>query len=256
MACLAYLINLPRDAQRRERMQQELAAMHLRHEWVEAVYGKTLSDAERRTWYDEAVNQRRYHQALMPGEIGCYASHLQVAQRLLDSGEPYALVLEDDVHLLPELHAVLEAVTQLPASWDMIKLVGREQEQPLRSWPLPGLQGRATLIRYRRVPSRTGAYLLSRRGAAKLRQRLPFFRPVDVDLRYWWETDLQIYGVQPYPITRSADSAVSTINVQAAPRHVLRWRKIINQWHYSWLNRKMNQRWLRLGLDGWKSSGV
>lgn len=243
MACLAYLINLPRDAQRRERMQQELAAMHLRHEWVEAVYGKTLSDAERRTWYDEAANQRRYHQALMPGEIGCYASHLQVAQRLLDSGEPYALVLEDDVHLLPELRAVLEAVAQLPAQWDMIKLVGREQEPVLQHWSLPGLTAATRLIRYRRAPSRTGAYLLSRSGAHKLLQtRRPFFRPVDVDIRYWWESDLRLYGVLPYPITRSVDSAQSTIGLQAAPRAVRRWRKLLNQWQFTLANRQANQR--------------
>ncbi len=243
MGCLAYLINLPRDVQRCERMHSELATMNIRYERVEAVYGKALSEAERRTWYDETTNQRRYHQSLTPGEIGCYASHQQVAQRLLDSREPYALVLEDDVHLLPELHAVLKAVADLPEQWDMIKLVGRDHEQAIQRWPFPGLNHKTQLIRYRRAPSRTGAYLLSRSGANKLlKQHRPFFRPVDVDIRYWWESGIRLYGVQPYPITRSVDSALSTIGAQATKRDTRRWRKLLNQLFFSIANSAANRR--------------
>ena len=134
MSCPIYLINLPRDEQRLRVMQQQLDAMQLPFRRMDAVYGKDLSAAERASLYDEARNRRSYHQIMTPGEIGCYASHLRVWQDLAASPHAHALVLEDDVELLPQLPAVLAAMDELAPQWDMIKLVGRDHERSLRAW--------------------------------------------------------------------------------------------------------------------------
>ncbi len=231
--CPVYLINLPRDHERGEQMRQQISALGLETRRVDAVYGKDLQPHERDALYSPALNLARFHKPMSPGEIGCYASHLRVWETMRDDAAPMALVLEDDVALGPELPALLAAVAQLPPQWDMIKLVGRDRERVWRSWPL---LERWRVVRYRRAPSLTGAYLLSREGAAKLAAaRKPFYRPVDVDLRFWWETDLRLYGMLPYPIQLAEASFVSSIGQrEQVGGFMYRWRKFRSQVMYSW----------------------
>jgi glycosyl transferase family 25 len=235
--CPVYLINLPRDRERGEQMRRQIDALQLETRRVDAVYGRDLDAAQRDALYSPTLNRARFHKPLSPGEIGCYASHLRVWELMQHDGAPLALVLEDDVVLGAELPALLDAVARLPADWDMIKLVGRERES-VSARRL--LLDRWALVRYRRAPSLTGAYLLSREGARRLAaSRRPFYRPVDVDLRFWWENDLRLYGLLPYPVSLGAASDVSTLG----PREQVgglayRWRKFRSQLHYtlgSWL---------------------
>ncbi|WP_349743893.1 glycosyltransferase family 25 protein [Roseateles cavernae] len=241
MSCPVYLINLPRDTRRLAVMQAQLQRLALPFEVTPAVYGRDLSAEERARLYSPALNRARFHQAMAPGEIGCYASHLQVWQRLVDSGAPHALVLEDDAELRPELPATLRAVAALPPHWDMIKLIGREPESVLQSWPLPGCA--AELVRYQRAPSLTCAYLVSRDGALKLlRSRRPFFRPIDVDLRHWWEADLRLFGLTPYPAGQTDEATTSSIGSREfGAWWSRRWRKGRTQWHYSRGNTRANR---------------
>jgi glycosyl transferase family 25 len=247
--CPIYLINLPRDAQRLAVMQQQLQSLQLPFEWVQAVYGKDLSDAQRAELYDAQANAARYHQVMTPGEIGCYASHLNVWQRIAEGSAPFALVLEDDVALLPQLPAVLQSVAALAPRWDMIKLVGRDREKPWQRWTLPSPAAGTALIRYRRPPSLTGAYLVSREGAAKLlAAHRPFYRPIDVDLRHWWCSGLRLYGLAPYPISLGEESFVSSIGQRELGQWwSRRWRKARGQWAYNFRNAWANLQLSRQG---------
>ena len=244
-----FLINLPRDEQRLAVMREQLDAIELPFEWVQAVYGKDLSPAEKEALYDSERNAVDYPLPMSPGEIGCYASHLEVWRRVAAAGEcgqPFSLVLEDDVELLEQLPAVLQAVAALPPRWDMIKLVGRDHEKLWQRWPLPEPATGTDLVRYLRAPSLTGAYLLSAVGARKLMQRhARFHRPVDVDLRHWWLSGLRLYGLAPYPIGLGEESFVSSIGARetASSAWGRRWRKARGQWRYNlcnaWFNRAL-----------------
>jgi glycosyl transferase family 25 len=222
-------------------MTRQVAALGSGHvlRKVDAVYGKHLSEEARSSFYSEGLNRQQYPLPLVAGEIGCYASHLLVWQMIADGQDEWAMVLEDDVTLDPKLVPMLNAIAQLPApSWDMIKLLGRQNEQALKSWPVDDL---SQLIRYRRVPSMTSAYLVSREGARKLsRIRRPFGRPVDVDLRYWWEVPLMIYGLYPYPVSLDQTSDQSTIGERDRASGLgYRLRKVGLQFKYSvsnWLH--------------------
>lgn len=231
-----YVINMPSAVERRRRMQASLQAVGLQAEWVEAVVGRELDAQALDALYAPALNRRQFYRPLTPGEIGCYASHLKVWQLMARRGQPCALVLEDDVALEPSLPAVLQALARRGADWDMVKLVGRGSENPAQRLPLAdGVE----LVRYRRVPSLTGAYAISLEGARKLTRRLPpFGRPVDVDLRHHWEFGLRLFGALPYPTRLNEDSLVSTIDGRHSPGLSLgrRLRKLRYQAAYSWNN--------------------
>ena len=92
------------------------------------------------------------------------------------------------------------------------------------------------LQHYRRVPSLTAGYAINRRGAAKLlASRLPFGRPIDVDLRHWWESDqLHVLGLEPAVIELDETSFDSSIGAKIAESGLqAKWRKFRHRLHYT-----------------------
>jgi glycosyl transferase, family 25 len=243
------VINLGAEATRWftvNRALEQAGLNPLRHE---AVCGADLSERACASLYSEALNQRQYHRPLSSGEIGCYASHATVWRQLMQSGASSLAVFEDDVTVVGPLAEVLAAIERLPQQWDLVKLIGRQVERPAARAPLrPGCD----LIAYRRVPSLTGGYVITRRGAAKLLEHHPpFGRPVDVDIRHWWECGLVVLGAYPYPI-REAESARTTTIPNRYHRLDARMRraKLRLQLEYSWTNwRARHRRTTRDGDD-------
>jgi glycosyl transferase family 25 len=229
------VINLASEEARWAAVCRQFRASGIQPERFEAICGEGLSVDRVARLYSPALNQRQYHQPLRPGEIGCYASHLAIWERFVQSGERCIAVFEDDVDIDPDLGAVLEALERARDDWDMVKLIGRRRERTAERMALAG--GRAC-VGYRRVPGLTCAYVLHRRGARKLlRTRVPFGRPIDVDLRHWWECDLKIRGVLPYPVQPAASSLLSTIGGRRPPAdRQTRLRKFLLQVRYSLLN--------------------
>ena len=232
-------INLDKDSERRTRIEGQLAHLGLPGERLPAVWWKHLPPAEQSLLYSAERNHGLYYQPLVDGEKGCYASHIQAWRQLLASDSPALVVLEDDVRLTPQFAEVVNAIAALQEPWDMVKLLGRDREKVRSQRPLvPG----TALVDYSRVPSMTAGYVVSRAGAAKLlAHRQPFGRPIDVDLRFWWECDqLRILGVSPSAIALDDTSEVSSIwDTRDTLTPGQRWRKFTmklaltlgNAWH-------------------------
>lgn len=237
MALPIRYINLDRDQARRERLDAELKELGLPFERFPGVLWTALSEADQRALYDGELNRRQFHKPLVNGEKGCYASHIALWRWLLASPHAGVVVLEDDVRPAPGFAAVCAAIEALPTGWDMIKLIGRAElgkTEKLRSQqPLcPGFQR----VEYRRVPSLTAGYALSRAGATKLlASRVPFGRPIDVDLRHWWESQhLHVQGVAPAAIALDDTSFESSIGMKGDERALgTKWRKFRHKLHYS-----------------------
>jgi glycosyl transferase family 25 len=202
-------INLASDEQRCERMQAEFLRHGLVGHRLDAVRWTDLTPQAQDELYSDSLNEKQFHVSLVAGEKGCYASHHKAWAGMVENGLPAMVVLEDDVRLTPELTKVIAAVETLEIPWDMIKLIGRDKEKIRARRPL--VEG-VDLIDYKRVPSLTAGYIISREGALKLmRKRKPFGRPIDVDLRFWWECDLRIMGVSPACLILDDTSFTSTI---------------------------------------------
>ncbi len=213
---LKFFINLARDQTRAKAMQETFAACKHQPDRFNAVDWRALASNDQAYFYSTDLNEKSYFRSLTAGECGCYASHIEIWRMLVESDAPWALVLEDDVEPTTSFDGVLDAIDTLPPHWDMIKLVGRDKEKVARQRAiLPSHQ----LIQYTRIPSLTGAYVVSHVGAKKLlASRQPFARPIDVDLRAWWENDLRVFGVLPYPIQLAATSSDSSIGARAGTR--------------------------------------
>lgn len=236
-------INLDSHLLRRELMEAEFARLGLVGGRLSATLWSRLDADEQDRLYSAAMNRQTHYRPLANGEKGCYASHLRAWQGLLDSEEAALVVLEDDVVLHDDFGAIIEAIgKQLRAgraSWDMIKLMGRSSHRhgskPNRTQPLmPGYE----LYRYSRIPSSTAGYVISREGAKKLlSKRIPFGRPVDVDLRNHWESSVRIWGLSPDAIHIDSRSDASSLGLSSErPDLASRWKKFRLKLHYNLLN--------------------
>lgn len=233
MKCV--VINLAEHPARWKAMANQFARSPLEVVRFEAVKGQGLSQGQRESLYSPDRNRRQYHQPLTAGEIGCYASHVAVWRALRESPDPCWAVFEDDVELGEALPALLHAVPALSRGWEFLKLIGRENEKiaARQNW----ISGHR-LIRYRRVPSWCSAYVISRRGAERmLTTHIPFGRPVDMDMRCWWESGCQIFGVQPYPVSLAPSSAQSTIGDRKQDLGLaVKLRRVLLRWEYNFNN--------------------
>ena len=218
-------INLDTAVERRRLLEQQCEAMGLTARRLNAVRWSTLTPERQRECYSEELNASQYHTPLVDGEKGCYASHIQAWNDLLSGSDACMVVLEDDVRLSPDFLRVVHAIAQLDVPWDMVKLIGRSVEKVASTRPLCG---GVELVDYARVPSYTAGYVVSRTGAQKmLSTRQPFGRPIDVDIRFWWENDLRVYGVWPPVLVHDDTSQASTIAGRHAQRSLsMRWKKL------------------------------
>lgn len=211
MRLQARVINLDRDTARMARMAARLDALGIAFERFAAVDGRNLPD-----WLVPLLPPppERLARPLTPGEIGCYASHLELARRCLEGDADAMLVMEDDQGIADDLPELLAACDRLPAGWHLVRLSG----QPRQAWlDLGALTGGRHLARYLRAPIGTGAYLVSRAGCARLLAMGAAARgAVDEDMRAVWRHGLDTYGIVPPPFDHNAFGA-SSIDA-AAPR--------------------------------------
>ena len=152
---------------------------------------------------------------MSPGEVGCYASHLVVAQRIVARGLPYAVVLEDDVELSSDFKRIVcAAIDAAPPDWDLIHLSSVFKVPAIEVCPLTN---RSQLVQYARLPVNTAAYVVSNRGARKRLSPMVRSRPVDMDNRYAWLQRLEIFGVYP-PLGKQRQDIPSEIGTHARRR--------------------------------------
>jgi|CXWL01.1.fsa_nt_gi glycosyl transferase family 25 len=219
------VINLDRDTDRLAHMQHQFARIDLSFERFAAINGADIPQPLR--GYFQHIEDRS---PLSAGEIGCYASHLQICRSMADGSLPSPLcVLEDDVELPPDFAVTLNLLLErLPANWDIVRLSNDTKRAVM---PVDRLGGRFRLVRYTNVPGSTGASLISRTGAEKFLKRQVRTLPVDQDLRRVWAWNLNTFGVTPAPVRRDVLGA-STIDAMAT----LGWRK--EHWRIARLRRR------------------
>ncbi len=203
-----FVINLAAATERLSFMRNQLGC---EFERIEAVRGCAVPE-------HLAANFSEPTQ-LLPGEIGCYASHLIAAEIIVARGLPYAVVLEDDVELASDFHHAVEAaVGGLGGEWDIVCLSGAKQHPHCRFLPLGSDRH---LVRYLHLPKTTLAYLISQSGARKLFAQRRRNRPVDVDIRYGWEMGINGFGIYPPPAQPSRKFGSS---IPKARRQRFYWR--------------------------------
>lgn len=116
-----FVINLERSTARRKLMTQQLAAQGIEFEIIKATDGAELTDSYLTQICDFEQLAKSPH-LLRKGVYGCLLSHYSICQRLLTDDIPYALILEDDVVLQPNLKKLLADIEKNVKQGEVILL--------------------------------------------------------------------------------------------------------------------------------------
>lgn len=229
MIFATYLINLDGSDLRLQSAREQLAAEGLDFKRVPAFDGRNLAVADF-PQYDAQKSVAYMGRPLCGGEIGCFLSHLDCASRFLESDEPYALVLEDDMQLTQDFAQGVQHVTawlnRRPVDWHLIN-IGANRHKIFTLLTDFAIGDRHHLItRAHYFPMTTSGLIWSRAGAAAfLAEHQTIFCPIDNWFRHWLARNDRGLAVWPPLVTTTgADSEISGQNApkrSAAGRHFL-----------------------------------
>ena len=182
---------------------------------------------------------------LTPGELGCYASHIRVMQRIAKSDSPFALVLESDAQPSAQSFRIIDNIAAGTDDWELLML----------NWSacLPSFWQRSALIegfqkvRFARKSYHAAAYLLTPSGARKiLAHAFPIVMPVD-DLMTGGKVDKGISTFATFPcavvlsdhylvsstILDEEREAIERGKTSKKPRNrIKRWEMALRAWWY------------------------
>lgn len=204
-----HVINLAANSARLDAVRALLDSRGIPFTRLDAVDGRALPPEEIARVYDARRNARDARQPLVPAEIGCYLSHMKAWRRIAEDEAPGGFIFEDDFAATEALVPVLLALSEdRTGDWDMAKLFTLHPDVTL-SGERPLASGARIGIPYR-VPTCLIGYALTREAARRLLDRaVPFFRPVDEDQKFVWETGLRVALVLPPPVALGDQQAVT-----------------------------------------------
>ncbi|MBO6102444.1 MAG: glycosyltransferase family 25 protein [Opitutales bacterium] len=223
-----FVINLDRSASRWEKMRAQLEDLGLPYERFSAIDAQKVPDEFLNKYYSAKLNREKYYVSLSKSEIACYISHLKLCEKIVAENLDYAIILEDDIVLNGLFKLVPFALNSIK-NWNYIKLIAPFKSKKIVSresvdFEFPAAcgtdnaalkydsnaceaaaatKGKANspkfeLVCWRKPPAGTQAYAITKDGASEfISKRSRFYRPVDMDLQFTWETNLEIMGLMP-----------------------------------------------------------
>jgi glycosyl transferase, family 25 len=189
-----YVINLNRSIARWEGLSRKADALELEVVRISGVDGSQIQP------HDAAdINKRQFllrnGRNYLPGEHGCYRSHVKALTEFLESSNDAAIIMEDDVELQADLVRRAEAALGAIPKAELIKLLNHRSK---------GFRERAKtkfgdmIGRCVHGPQGSAAcYLVTRSGAKKLLQTMSVMvYPFDIALERGWATRVNTFTVK------------------------------------------------------------
>jgi glycosyl transferase family 25 len=207
-----YIINLKENQQRLRNCEKQFLDLGLDFQIIDAVNGRNLSQEEIDTVYDSKKNKLHYKASLVASEIGCYLSHYKAWKEIANGPKEGGFVFEDDFKAADDLVNVIKALSEDSMDdWDMVKLFSLDKNPKILSSRI--IAKDLKIVQPYKIPTCLIGYALTKKGARKLISRHSrIFRPVDEDLKYFWETGLRVSLIVPSPVSIGDQTvSVSTI---------------------------------------------
>ena len=97
---------------------------------IEVVYGFDGSRPEEQKPEEVHLFNNAFHKSLLPGERGCFISHLRIFQEIVDTNAEWAMIFEDDALFSQNyLEKMSQVLAELPMdSADILYIGGRFRE--------------------------------------------------------------------------------------------------------------------------------
>ena len=212
-----YVINLPRSKARKYSIVSQFKKLGIPYRLVTAVEGSAMSPdviaRYNRIKKQEEVKQELSYSLprdLLPGEVGCYLSHIGIYKEIRAKRLPWTIILEDDVLLPAQFGDLICHIAQRKLFYDIIFLGDLyfdtrsfvDSGAPLSLWGRRTLMPPYQLGRFMFLPLGSHAYALSYAGARKLLTIAePMLVPLDLLLTSRGKNiQMNFAGLSPRPI--------------------------------------------------------
>ena len=232
----AFVISLERATERFAYAQTLLSQLSLDAEILPAVDGSTMSVAQTAAIYRRSFHKPQYPFALRAGEIGCFLSHRNAWQQIVDRNLDAALILEDDVNIdQQQLNRALELAADQCPEVAYVQFPVRQLPNAVR---LVTRGSACRIVCPQVTPLRTSGQWVTRAAAECLLQHTQVIdRPVDTFLQMHWITRIQLTAIEPCGLSDLTSQLGSTIGVGNGRR--LTFEK---------LSRAVNRSWYRFQI--------
>jgi glycosyl transferase family 25 len=203
-----FVVNLARDIEKKEYIYSLCKNEAIHCEFIEAVYGRDLSNDYLKTVYDKDQSIKNFGRELTLGELGCALSHIAIYKKMIAEKIEVAIVFEDDITIESDFKNVIASINKLPKNWDCV-LLGHYPDaagkvRTLYSfWERRKVTKYSNLVRLLAPIYGTHGYLINNRGAQKLLDSMqPILKPVDHYTNN--ESVINLYGITP-PVIKLHD---------------------------------------------------
>lgn len=225
-----YAINLDRSKERWEIVSRQASQFDLTVVRVPGVDGSLVLAGDRIDC-DEAAFRRNNGRTILPGEYGCYRSHLAALRRFVDSNEPVGIIVEDDIELRAELPERVAAAFAAVPKMGVIKLYNHR----VVGFRLFGTSTFGDEIgRTAHGPAGSAAcYAVTHQAATRLLVALARMEyPWDIALERGWATNLSICTFRSnLTVARREDTTIASRSVYKSAKFPWwkRWRTYLHR---------------------------
>lgn len=186
---IIYVINLERSLDRKKSITEMAQELCLDLTFVNAVDGRNVMDLTE-LGYSKRSNRKHYGRLLTGGEVGCYASHIKVAEKFVSSGEDICIVLEDDAYIADEFSEFFTKISTLPNSIPNDALLINIGKSSTRANMFEVFENktkiRANLFGTYQFPATTRGLVWTREGATRfLEEGRIISMPIDQYFKDW-----------------------------------------------------------------------
>ena len=192
-----FAINVENNTYRREKIlsQQEICGYA-----IEIFKAITPQGIERQSEKYNSKKARRFTGCdLLPTEIACSLSHLQLWKKLINDPEnDYYIILEDDITFTGNIADITAGITKnTHVKIDFLKFSG-QHNRPNKH--IARINQDYCLHKFAYGPLDAAAYMLSKDGARKLYNYCKeMHSPIDILMDRTYSHGVGVYCVQPYP---------------------------------------------------------
>lgn len=244
----AYLINLERARERLETSTKTLGDAGFEMVRVDAVDGALLEKPYRD--YSELLYRLFHGKKTIPSELGCYFSHLKAMKMFLETDDPYALILEDDIEAGPGSKKIIEEAIQYGRFWDILRLSGLRHGHP---WKVISLHSGYDLCVNMARQTGAGAYVVNRKAAHAMLKAMSTMKvPYDHAFDREWFYGLKALSVMPFPFDQRAYDHASQIDaskIYVSPKYPA-WQRYWSVFPYRFVN-EISRFFVRLARYVW-----
>ena len=229
-----FVINLERAVERRSRIEEQFASLGLEATFHPAA---DIRDFTQETYamVDRETRQRLGLWPQADTEIGCWLSHYQIMQEIVENGLETVAVFEDDAGLSADLPEVLDALERRPFAFDVVKL---NRRSPRTFIPCERLDTGHRVGRVRYHDYGSEGYVITRDAARHFLENTPkMMREIDQALSRFWENGLNVFYVDPPVVSHDEqdDSQIERERRLARKEHKraegvipVTWRRVVS----------------------------